>query len=163
MKSGFCLILLFFIFLCINTNTFAQQSETAKDSISHPKFDPARDAAKDIKTAIKTAGKEKKRIILDIGGEWCIWCKRLDKLFTTNEEIKKFLDEKYIIVKVNFSKENKNEKVLSKYPKVKGYPHLFVLESNGKLLYSQDTGDLENGKDGHDPVKVMDFLKKWSK
>jgi thioredoxin-related protein len=163
MKSRFILFILFCSFLYVNTNAYSLQEKNNKDSVSHPKFDPSRDAEKDIKMAIKSAKKEKKRILLDVGGEWCIWCKRLDKLFTSNEEIIKILEEKYIIVKVNYSKENKNEKVLSKYPKVKGYPHLFVLESTGKLLHSQDTGDLENGKDGHDPLKVIEFLKKWMK
>jgi hypothetical protein len=47
------------------------------------------------------------------------------------------------------------------YPRVKGYPHLFVLERDGSLLHSQDTGELESGK-GHDPEKVMAFLKRWN-
>jgi hypothetical protein len=65
-------------------------------------------------------------------------------------------------VKVNFSEENKNEKVLSRYPKIEGYPHIFVLEKNGKLLHSQDTGLLESG-DHHDHDKVLAFLKKWAR
>jgi hypothetical protein len=44
---------------------------------------------------------------------------------------------------------------------VSGYPHLFVLESDGSLVHSQETGALEKGK-GHDPDKVMAFLKKWA-
>ena len=66
----------------------------------------------------------------------------------------------YVVVKVNYSKENKNEAVLSRYPRIPGYPHLFVLNSNGKLLHSQDTGQLESGNH-HDRDKVMAFLKQW--
>ncbi len=66
-----------------------------------------------------------------------------------------------MIVKVNFSTENKNEQFLRQYPTIDGYPHLFVLESNGKFLLSQSTGDFEAGK-GYDHDKVMRFLKKWS-
>ncbi len=65
-------------------------------------------------------------------------------------------------MKVNFSKENKNEKFLSKYPEIPGYPHIFVLDKNGKLLHSQNTGELESGSN-HDKKKMMDFLKKWAK
>jgi hypothetical protein len=64
-------------------------------------------------------------------------------------------------VKVNWSKENKNEKVLSAYPVIPGYPHLFVLGSDGTLVHSQDTSELEQGK-GHDPGKVMAFLRLWA-
>jgi thioredoxin-related protein len=124
-------------------------------------FDPTRDTAKDIADAIKQATKEKKRILLDVGGNWCIWCRRLDLLMETDKQIRDALKQKFVVVKVNFSPENKNESILSKYPAVTGYPHLFVLEKDGKLLHSQDTGLLETG-DHHDPAKVMEFLNKWS-
>jgi len=134
--------------------------QTPPEKQERVKFDPKRDAAKDIADAIALAQKNKKRIILDVGGEWCVWCHRLDEFFIENKEAATILKEKYIVVKVNFSPENKNEAVLSKYPAIKGYPHLFVLDKDGKLLHSQDTGLLETG-DRHDPAKVIPFLKKW--
>jgi len=124
-------------------------------------FDPKRDAAKDISTAVAEARHSGRRVLLDVGGEWCIWCRRLDTLFATHKHLDDFMHKNFVVVKVNYSKENKNEKVLSRYPEIKGYPHLFVLDKNGKLLWSQDTGQLETGK-GHDPEKVMAFLKNWA-
>ncbi len=103
---------------------------------------------------MKLAQKQNKRILLDVGGEWCSWCKKLDNFFETDKEAAKLLHDKFIVVKVNFSEQNKNEKVLSKYPKIPGYPHFFVLDRNGKFLYSQGTGALETG-DHHDHDKVM--------
>ncbi|HRK21458.1 MAG TPA: thioredoxin family protein [Fimbriimonadaceae bacterium] len=138
----------------------AQPASTPSSKVEREKFDPKRDAAKDIANAISKATKENKRIILDVGGEWCGWCHKLDEFFATNAEAKKLLKDHYIVVKVNFSPENKNETVLSKYPEIKGYPHLFVLEKDGKLLHSQDTGLLETGP-AHDAAKVIPFLKKW--
>ena len=126
-----------------------------------PKFDPSRDAAADIKAAITEAAGTHRRILLDVGGEWCIWCHRLDSLYASHKDLAGFLTSHYVLVKVNYSKENKNERVLSNYPKIPGYPHYFVLDSDGKLLCSQSTGDLESGK-GHDPAKVQAFLKKWA-
>ena len=122
-------------------------------------FDPTRDTAKDIADAIKTATKQNKHILLDVGGNWCSWCHKLDTLFKTDAEVGKLL-EKYVVVKVNFSPENQNKAVLAKYPKIDGYPHIFVLDKKGKLIQSQDTGKLESG-DHHDPAKVIEFLKKW--
>jgi thiol:disulfide interchange protein len=125
------------------------------------KFDPARDAAADIRAAVAEARRSGRRVLLDVGGEWCIWCRRMDTLFTSHADLTKFRDEHFVVVKVNWSPENKNEQVLSAYPPVKGYPHLFVLENDGTLLRSQDTGELEHGK-GHDPEKVMAFLRTWA-
>jgi thioredoxin-related protein len=124
------------------------------------KFDPKRDAAKDIAAAVAEAKQTNRRVLLDVGGEWCIWCRRLDTLFVKNPDLGKYLHDNFVVVKVNYSKENKNEKVLSRYPKIQGYPHFFVLDNDGKLLRSQDTGELESGK-GHDRDKVLAFLKTW--
>jgi len=133
-----------------------------KDSSYIPvtKFDPTRDAAKDIADALTEARTTGRNVILDVGGEWCIWCKRLDEFFAQNDSVKEFMEKYYVVVKVNWSKENKNEAVLSRYPKIPGYPHLFVLDASGNLLHSQNTGDLESG-DQHDRDKVMAFLQQW--
>jgi thioredoxin-related protein len=128
---------------------------------SGEKFDPDRDAAKDIQIALEKAQDSDKRVLLDVGGEWCIWCHRLDTLFATNPDLDEYLHDNFVVVKVNYSKENKNEKVLSRFPKIPGYPHLFVLDSDGTLLCSQDTGELESGKK-HDRSKVYAFLRKWA-
>lgn len=125
------------------------------------KFDPKRDAVKDIHDAVVKAKLTGKRVLLDVGGEWCIWCHRLDTLFATHPDLNSFLHGNFVVVKVNYSNENKNEKLLSRYPKIPGYPHLFVLDNDGGLLCSKDTGELESGK-GHDPAKVMAFLKRWA-
>jgi len=146
----------------------AQPIDSGKPaSDRHQKFDPARNAQKDIQDAIVLAKKSNKRIFLDIGGEWCIWCHRFDSLFIRNNDLDNYLSEHYVVVKVNVSKENENKVVLSKFPKIAGYPHIFILNKKGKLLHSQDTGELEYPQGypykGHDKTKVFAFLKKWAK
>ncbi len=125
------------------------------------RFDPARDAAKDITAAVNEAKRSGRNVILDVGGDWCIWCRRLDQFFEQNKDIAEYMHKNYVVLKVNWSEENKNEAVLSRYPKIPGYPHLFVLDAQGHLLYSQNTGLLESG-DHHDRDKVTAFLQKWS-
>lgn len=160
MKAGTIAVILF-VLASFPAHIAASNPQEGQEKPKRVKFDPKRDAAKDIADAIKKAKKEDKRIMLDVGGEWCGWCHKLDEFFLTNEEAAKILKESYVVVKINFSEENKNEAVLSKYPKIEGYPHLFVLDKEGKLIHSQDTGKLETG-DHHDPAKVIPFLKKWA-
>lgn len=124
------------------------------------KFDPLRDPFKDLKSCIELAKEVNKRIILDVGGEWCIWCHRIDAYMHSAEEIKSLLEENFIVLKINFSKENKNEKFLSQYPLIEGYPRFFVLDTDGKLLHSQNTGELEKEKD-YDKEKFIAFINKW--
>lgn len=153
------LLIIILFFICGSLYPQVQKTENEKER-TH-KFDPSRNPGQDLKEALKEAKKTGKRILLDVGGEWCIWCHRLDQFFEDNTEINKYLQDNFIVMKVNYSPENKNEKFLSQYPKVAGYPHLFVLEKNGKFLHSQNTGDLEKGK-GHDPEKILAFLQKWA-
>lgn len=64
-------------------------------------------------------------------------------------------------MKINYGDGNENEELLGQYPEIGGYPHIFVLESDGTLLHSQDTAKLEEGK-GYDPNVFLAFLEKWA-
>jgi thioredoxin-related protein len=149
----------FFVLVIILSNSLLAQENVNKSSA--PKFDPQRDPFKDLKEAIVESQSTDKRIILDVGGEWCIWCRTLDAFLQDHSELYNYLHENFVVLKINYSKENKNEKFLSQYSKVAGYPHFFVLEKDGKLLYSENTSELEKDK-SYDAEKIMTFLKEWS-
>jgi thioredoxin-related protein len=123
-------------------------------------FDPGQDAAKDLAKAKVLARKTGRRILMDVGGNWCPWCVRLHGFWEEHADLKALRDKHFVFVMVNFSPENKNEKLLSRYPRIPGYPHFFVLDAKGKLVQSQDTSALEEGK-GYSPDKVREFLTAW--
>jgi thiol:disulfide interchange protein len=125
------------------------------------KYDPGRNADRDITEAIAEAQNTGKRILLEVGGDWCHWCHIMDDYFDKHPKLAASRDSNFITVKINFSPQNENEKVLSKYPKIPGYPHLFVLDTNGKLLHSQFTGELEQ-EESYNLQKFTDFLNKWA-
>lgn len=125
------------------------------------KYNPAADPDAELQNVVTIAQQAGKNILLDVGGEWCIWCHRLDSLFEANQDISAFLLTNYVPLKINMSRENENKEFLSRFPAIEGYPHLFVLDPNGKLLHSQETGALEEGK-RHSHDKVLTFLKKWA-
>jgi thiol:disulfide interchange protein len=130
-------------------------------SLSATKYDAKRDAAADLKSTIALAQRDGKNILLKVGGEWCPWCHIMDKFFDDNATIEQARLAGFITLKVNYSPDNKNEKFLSQFPKIAGYPHLFVLDKNGKLLHSQDTDPLESGK-SYDVKAMADFIARWS-
>ena len=124
-------------------------------------FDPARDAAADVAHAVALAKAQGKRVIVDVGGEWCSWCHILDRFVAANPDVRALIEARYVWVKVNYSKENRNEALLAQWPAIEGYPHLFVLDAAGKLLHSQDTAALESGN-GYDKRRMLAFLEQWS-
>jgi len=125
------------------------------------KFDPKRDAAADIQAAITEAQKTGKRIILDVGGDWCQYCHQMDNFFHDHSDTLKFREQNFITVAIFYGSVNKNEKALSHYSKVLGIPHFFVLEKDGTLLHSQHLTELRvNGN--YNPDKMEDFLARWA-
>lgn len=124
-------------------------------------YDPKRDAETDLKDAVLEARRTKKNVLVDVGGEWCIWCHILDKFFDQNPKLLEYREQNFVMVKINYSPENKNEKFLSRYPNIPGFPHLFIVDATGKLLHSQNTSELEQGK-GYNLEKFSAFLKKWA-
>ncbi len=125
-------------------------------------YDPTRNPAEDLKQAIPIAQSENKRIMLELGGNWCIWCKHMDDFYAAHSDLLQFRADHYVLVKVNVSQENMNEGFLSQFPRADGYPHIYILESDGTFLHSQDTADLEDGADSYVLEVFMAFLQKWA-
>ena len=124
-------------------------------------YDATRNPAKDLHDAIARATKANKRILLEVGGDWCVYCNIMDETFESHPQLQKARDSSYITVRVNFSKENPNDAFLSHYPKIPDYPHFFVLDSKGTLVRSQPTHPFEHGKK-YNAAKIHDFLQKWA-
>lgn len=121
------------------------------------------DAAADIAAAVKKAKAENKHVFLQIGGNWCVWCLRFNKQVTENDTLRNAMESNYVVVHVNYSKENKNEKVLAGlgYPQRFGFPVFVVLDGDGNRLHTQNSSYLEEGN-GHSAKKILGFLKDWS-
>jgi thiol:disulfide interchange protein len=138
------------------------RATAASEAESLPvKFDPRRDAIKDLESALQTARATHRRVLVEVGGEWCAWCHIMDRFFGANPELKTIRDTNFVWLKVNYSRENPNDALLARWPKVAGYPHLFVLDADGRVLQSQDTGLLEAGKD-YGRAAFRSFLVEWS-
>lgn len=121
-------------------------------------YDPERDAAQDLKDALVLAKNANKKVILEIGGDWCPDCINLEKFIQDNRDIEEEMARQYFIVKVNISKENLNKAFLSQYPTFEWVPHFFILDHDGTLVKSLDTRVLM--KDGKfDLDNFWNFLK----
>lgn len=126
-------------------------------------YNPNADAISEIENAVKQAKKENKHVLVQVGGNLCPWCVKLHNYFQSEATVKVVLTNNYIVVKVNYSKENKNPAALKmlENPQRFGFPVLVVLNSNGQRIHTQDSGLLESG-DGYDLKKVIGFLKNWT-
>lgn len=127
------------------------------------KYDPGRNPNADLQAAIQEAQRTGRNILMDVGGNWCVWCRAMDKFFEKNSDVAALRDKNFVWMKVNFSRENTNQKFLSQYPRIAGYPNIFVLDNTGTLLYNEDTSNLESKPaPSYSRKAFINFLKKWS-
>ena len=126
-------------------------------------YNPKADAARELREAESKAAKEHKHLLVQVGGNWCSWCVKLEKLYRSNDTVAAMLREHYVLVHLNYSKENKNLPLLARYgyPQRFGFPVLLVLDARGNRLHTQDSGLLEQGG-AHSAEKVLAFLSKWT-
>lgn len=136
-----------------------------KGSAAHKIFDPSRDALHDLRGAELQAAAEHKNILLDVGGNWCPSCFRLEQTLDSNAQLHALLQKSFVVVHINWSSENRNASVLDQYPSAHGYPALYVLAPNGQLLKAEDTTELEaptNQAAGYTISSVAAFLEHYS-
>ena len=81
-------------------------------------YDPSRDPFKDFELAQKQATEDDKLILIQIGGNWCSWCIRLERFFDKSPKIKELRDDTFVVMKVNVSSENYNEDFLAEMDKI---------------------------------------------
>lgn len=147
-----------------DTEQEAKKKAALAEKVRLPKpYDAKANAEKDIENLVARAKKEKKNIMIQAGGNWCIWCLRFNQYVQTTPELKKLVDDNYLYYHLNYSPENKNEKVFSTYgnPGDKfGYPVFIVLDQSGKMIHVQQSDVLEQGK-GYSLEKVKSFFKEW--
>lgn len=126
-------------------------------------YNPDADAQKEINAAVKKASKSDKHVMLIIGGNWCPWCVKLSKFIEEDAELAEAIGKDFELVKVNYSKENKNEAILKdlEYPQRFGFPVIVFLNEKGERIHTQNSVYIEEGK-GYNKVEIIKVLGNWS-
>jgi len=122
---------------------------------------PGLNAHTEIADALKLAAKQHRRVLVVFGANWCYDCHVLDKAFQ-RPDVQAVLKPNYEVVHVDVGQGEKNQDIMQQYkvPMAKGIPAIAVLDSDGKLLYSQQGGEFEKAR-VLGPEDVIAFLNKW--
>ena len=125
-------------------------------------YDANADAKAEIREAESRAKKNNQHIVLVFGANWCYDCHVLDQAFH-QADVAPLLEKSFQVVHVDIGDDGKkNNDVAEEYgvPLAKGIPALAVLNANGKLLYSQKSGEWESAR-SLDPDEIVKFLHQW--
>ena len=110
-------------------------------------YDETADSYKDIANAIKLADESERHILLTMGGNWCPDCRTLGEYFT-REDIKDWLDQRFIVVPVDVGEWDKNLDIAERYgnPISEGIPALVVLDTDEKIVFATLAGELATAR-----------------
>lgn len=120
------------------------------------------DAHAEIKEAEEKASKEHKRLLLVAGANWCFDCHVLDLAFH-RPELAAIIAANYEVVHIDIGPDStKNADVLQQFDMslAKGLPTLAVVESDGRVVFSQKNGEFEDAR-RLTPEVLAEFLNKW--
>ena len=121
-----------------------------KDKERLPKvYDETISPWEQIEKALSEANATGRKVICQVGGNWCPWCLR-------------FAD--FITIHVNVPKKDRDLELMKRLgnPGRFGYPVFVILDEKGNVLHIQNSSYLEEGT-SYDRKKVLEFFIAWTK
>ena len=131
---------------------------SAAPAVNRHLYSETADAAADIRAAQVVARRERKRILIEFGGNWCGDCLVLDGYYhqSPNAEL---ITKYYVLLHVDIGHMDHNMEIAEKYhvPVRRGVPALVVLDARGAVLYSEREKEFEHAS----PEAVTALLERW--
>ncbi|HEY4941725.1 MAG TPA: thioredoxin family protein [Rhizomicrobium sp.] len=127
-------------------------------------YDEAANADAQVATAFARARKNGKRVLIDLGGNWCGDCVMLANIMQL-PDLKPFIATHYEVVSVDTGRNNKNLQILARFgvTLAGGVPAVLIVEPDGKTLV--DAGHISALEDARHmtPQGLADWLALWAK
>jgi thiol-disulfide isomerase/thioredoxin len=139
-----------------------QTPAAGQDAKEVPVYDESADARAAVAAAVARAKKANRRVLIQWGANWCGWCKWLAGTMKTDGDVARKLLYEYDVVHVDVGRFDKNLDLAGELgAKFKSIPYLTILDGEGKAIAQQNTEPFEvtvDGKQGHNPKKLLEFL-----
>jgi thioredoxin-related protein len=127
-------------------------------------YDPSVDARAAYEQSLQRAQREKKQLLVVLGGNWCQWCLALDDLMREDVKLRDYLAQHFVVLKLDSASAKALDDAWGK-PSHNGVPVLVFVDRTGTVKHVQETESLElwHGRVlGHDPHRVLAVLERWS-
>lgn len=139
------------------------QLTSAQDVKKIDLYNPFENADSALTIIQAQAAKEGKHVLIQLGGNWCSWCIEFNRFVKSDMQLDSIVKANYLVYHLNYSKENKNIELLTKFefPNRFGFPVWVILDSKGRRLHTQNSSYLEKDK-SYNKEKVKDFFLDWN-
>jgi thiol-disulfide isomerase/thioredoxin len=120
------------------------------------------DAEAALKSALLRARSSHRRVLIDLGGNWCPDCRILSAIMAL-PEIDRFVKAHYEVVTVDVGRYDRNMQIPARYglAKLQGVPSVLVLDEHGKLLDAGHEAALADAR-SMTPQALADWLASWT-
>ena len=126
-------------------------------------YDESADADAAVKAAFIRARKSHKRVLIDLGGNWCGDCRILAGVMDL-PDVRRFVDGHYEVVSVDVGRFDKNLQIPARFGFTKrllGVPTVLIVSPRGHVVNANDVFALSDAR--HMTLQaVVDWLAKYA-
>jgi thiol-disulfide isomerase/thioredoxin len=132
-------------------------------SVPDTPFSETADADADVARAFAQARAQNKRVLLDLGANWCADCRILSGIMEL-PEVRRFLDAHYAIATVDVGRFNRNQQIPARFGiagRLVGVPTVLIASPDGRLLNAGHIYALDDAR-RMTPQAIVDWLAQWT-
>lgn len=130
-------------------------------------YHPTADGEEILAAALRQARRDGKRVLLNLGANWCSDSQAMVRLFRSDPAIRRQVQQHFVPAMVDVNRKNganRNQALAARFgdPLARGIPVLLVLDGEGALLNDDPAERLSDDAHKH-PAEVLAYLRKWSR
>jgi len=132
--------------------------------VIHAPYDVTANADAEVDSAFARARAHHKRLLIDLGGNWCTDCIVFANVLQL-PEIKAFVARHYEVVVVNVGRFDTNLQIPARYgitTRLEGVPSVLIVDRDGKLVDAGHVAALADARH-MTPQGIADWLAQWAK
>ena len=126
-------------------------------------FSENADADSDVANAFAQARAQNKRVLIDLGANWCADCRILAGIMEL-PEVKRFLDAHFVVVVVDVGRYNRNLQIPARFgitQRLAGVPSVLIANPDGRLINANHTAALVDAR-SMSPQDIVNWLAHWA-
>ncbi len=112
-------------------------------------YDERVDARAEITRMLECAKAERKPLLLMFGANWCPWCRKLDRLLTTDKRLSRLADDAVLRLNIDIGQYDRNLDLARQYGLEAlddtGIPMLVVLRPDGSVQGVKNSDEFVSG------------------
>ena len=127
------------------SRTVSRDNQTEHAEAPAPLYDEDADGRQQLAQAMARAGKERKRVLVVWGANWCPWCRHLQTQCEEDEKIQALLSDNYVEVHIDLGTRDKHMDLAKEYGlefNNLGIPHMSILDANGDVVANLNGEDI---------------------